>query len=394
MNSKLMHNSLLSKMSEYMLARKQGSNGISGFGSMKFYVVFLLYLSSFLLFMHDPFFALNGRFSFQQGIVPMLMAYLIIAMFCWELSFMGKNRGANLLLQVMLVFPLTLFIARMTSDASSAPTWLFEKLGEITQSSSLGFLVKASKSIPKWLTEAFTNWKLSLMLLLFLATQCVKKVQFRVSAMCTLLLLPVFTTLQSGDNVSWFAMGSVAMIAGISMQFCRYDRIIFFENVVRKMSGGGDAIVLTIIMKVMGQLREKGRLSEPNLIHLVRTEYEKHCEVSAADARLMAGKITQMMLYEYGLAMLRNDSDGIYLVPSPSLYYNDCLLGTMSLFPKIVIVCVIALLWVILPYDLIPDALPIVGALDDVTVALLSGMLMKSSASLGQGTSISTDIRM
>ena len=73
----------------FFLSPQHASNGISGFDSPKFYVVFLLYVSSFLLLAHDGFFMLGGEFNFRQGIMPMLMAYMVVAMFCWELSLFG-----------------------------------------------------------------------------------------------------------------------------------------------------------------------------------------------------------------------------------------------------------------------------------------------------------------
>ena len=40
---------------------------------------------------------------------------------------------------------------------------------------------------------------------------------------------------------------------------------------------------------------------------------------------------------------------------------------------------VAAVVWVLLPIDLVPDSLPFLGMLDDVTVAIFSGIVLRNS---------------
>ena len=46
---------------------------------------------------------------------------------------------------------------------------------------------------------------------------------------------------------------------------------------------------------------------------------------------------------------------------------------------KVVLALVAAVVWVLLPIDLVPDSLPFLGMLDDVTVAIFSGIVLKNS---------------
>ena len=137
--------------------------------------------------------------------------------------------------------------------------------------------------------------------------------------------------------------------------------------------------MLIAIMKIMSQLHERGRLSDINLIHLVRSEYEKVGDFTDAEHRLMAAKLTQMMMYEYNLVRVRNDADGPYVVATENLYRNNGLLSELTLFPKIAVMLIVALIWVLLPFDVIPDATPIIGSLDDVLVTMLSGVALKNT---------------
>ena len=90
-----------------------GGQGVSGFRAWRFWVVLLLYMGSFLCFVRDPFFQRAGVFSYQQGMVTLLLAFVIVATLCWEMMLFGPPRGANLLLQFAMCLPSFLFIARI-----------------------------------------------------------------------------------------------------------------------------------------------------------------------------------------------------------------------------------------------------------------------------------------
>lgn len=364
---------------DYMLEPHRTTNGITGLNSIRFYLVFVLYSASFLVLMRDPFFFQYGVFTYSQGVMPLLLAYLVVATICWELSFFGKSSGVNLLLHVLMIAPLALIMARICVSASSESKPLLKSAIELVGKQHFGILGSLNDLIPQWMMDIFCNWKISVFFMLFVASQCLKRLALRLSMMATMFVIPIFSTLQSGADMRFFALGGILLIAGMSCQFCRYDSIIYFENVAAKLRGGGDMTMLRTIMKIMTQLHERGRLSDINLIHLVRREYEKVGDFSEADHRLIAAKLTQMMMYEYNLVRLRNDADGPYIVATESLYRTSGLLSELTLFPKIAVMLIVALVWVLLPFDVIPDATPIIGTLDDVLVTMVTGLALGNS---------------
>ena len=370
---------LCKNFADYMLEPHRPTNGITGLNSIRFYLVFALYSTSFLVLMRDPFFFQYGVFTYSQGVVPLLLAYLVVATICWELSFFGKSTGVNLLLHVLMIAPLALVMARICVDNPSDSKPFLKSVMDFVGEHKFGVLGSFNNLIPQWLMDIFCNWKISLFFVLFLGSQCLKRLAFRLSMMVTMFIIPIFSTLQSGADMRFFALGGILLLAGMSLQFCRYDSIVFFENVAAKLRGGGDRTMLIAIMKIMSQLHERGRLSDINLIHLVRSEYEKVGDFTDAEHRLMAAKLTQMMMYEYNLVRVRNDADGPYVVATENLYRNNGLLSELTLFPKIAVMLIVALIWVLLPFDVIPDATPIIGSLDDVLVTMLSGVALKNT---------------
>ena len=364
---------------DYMLEPHRATNGIAGLNSIRFYLVFVLYSASFLVLMRDPFFFQYGVFTYSQGVMPLLLAYLVVATLCWELSFFGKCEGVNLLLHLLMIAPLALVMARICVDASSDSKPLLLSALELVGKQRFGILGSLNDLIPQWMMDVFCNWKISVFFMLFVVSQCLKRLAFRLSMMATMFIIPIFSTLQSGADMRFFALGGILLIAGMALQFCRYDSIIFFENVAAKLRGGGDRTMLLTIMKIMAQLHERGRLSDINLIHLVRSEYEKTGDFTDADHRLIAAKLTPMMMYEYNLVRVRNDADGPYIVATENLYRNNGLLSELTLFPKIAVMLVVAVIWVLLPFDVIPDATPIIGTLDDVIVTMVTSIALGNS---------------
>jgi uncharacterized membrane protein YkvA (DUF1232 family) len=70
---------------------------------------------------------------------------------------------------------------------------------------------------------------------------------------------------------------------------------------------------------------------------------------------------------------VRHDSEGIFLVPPPALEFEADVLEQIARLPRMVIVFLLASCWVLMPFDIVPDAIPLVGAVDDVIVMTLAG---------------------
>ena len=211
---------LCKNFADYMLEPHRPTNGITGLNSIRFYLVFALYSTSFLVLMRDPFFFQYGVFTYSQGVVPLLLAYLVVATICWELSFFGKSTGVNLLLHVLMIAPLALVMARICVDNPSDSKPFLKSVMDFVGEHKFGVLGSFNNLIPQWLMDIFCNWKISLFFVLFLGSQCLKRLAFRLSMMVTMFIIPIFSTLQSGADMRFFALGGILLLAGMSLQFC------------------------------------------------------------------------------------------------------------------------------------------------------------------------------
>lgn len=364
--------------------RTTTANGISSAFNWKFFLAVTLYLASFLAFAHDPFFLEAGAFVYQQGIVTLVLAFIISATFNWELCLFGKPVGANLLLHVLQLFPFSLFIARITSSPSQQPE-PESYVGKFLQFLKDGFdrlFSDVINWIPAWLTDIFTNWKISLLLILVLFVLSIRNLRLKVSAILCILLLAFLGALtDKASQSSFLLLGTILLITGLALQFCRYDRMVYYENIFHRLQKSEqlDSLFTSVTLLIMTKLQTMPRLSENNLLGILKSECDPQNLLPDHNLKLAGQEILKKMIYEYNLIEIRNDSQGLCLEPDTNLFCNEGLLKQIPQIPRLILMALVAIVWILLPIDLIPDSIPFIGMLDDVAVTVLTGLAFASS---------------
>ena len=356
-------------------------DGIHSFGQWKFYIVVLLYMGSLGCLAHDPFFLDHGHFIFaRQNLITIFLAYVIGASFCWEHPMFGKSSGANFLLQCLMMVPLALFLARILVQPPSDTIfmeWLNKAIDIIK-----GTVLYPENIIPEWILHLFKNWKLSLFTILVAIGLSFRKLQLRISAVLAFLVTPFAIAITKGGELHWMVIGLILLLAGLSLQFCRYDRIIYYENVSRHLiAEGGDKTMINLITKIMVQLEERQSITEKNILVLVHNEYQKAGVFTETEYRLIAAELMQLMIYKYNFITVQNDINGLVVKANPVLWNNDHLLTEITVIPRVIVIALLMICWIITPVDIIPDAVPFLGVFDDVVVALFSSMALKETLS-------------
>ena len=203
----------------------------------------------------------------------------------------------------------------------------------------------------------------------------------RLSLLVLLLAVEFFAVFAGrGSAPDWLLGGTICLLAGMGLQFCRCDRIVYYENVVDRLSAAPcDESALRAILRIAAQGREDGRVSEEGVRRIVKSEYGSLGNFSAAEFGCIASELTGRILYEYRIMHLSGGADGVFLIPAPNLCRCETLLGGLSVWPRVIFTLLAAVVWVLLPVDLIPDSIPFVGALDDVTVTILSGIVLRNA---------------
>ena len=315
------------------------SRGLQGPADVKFYLAVALYIAAFVILARDPFFAEQGGFTYRQGVLPLLLAFVIFATFNWEICLFGRPAGVNLLAQLFQLLPFSLFITRLTAMPSvePEPTSFFGKA--MATGKDLGKMLfgDAIEALPPWFTEIFTNWKIALLLLLILLILCLKSVRHKLAAVVLILLIQFGTLLAGSAELGRLLLGTLLLFGGLSLQFCRYDRMLYYENVLHRLQAAPslDAYFAAVALRLMRELQENADCGENHFLSLVASEYSTPGHVlSRAEIQVVASRVLHRLVYEFHLVVISCDQQGLKLTPAPSLFVNGSLLTMLAVMAE------------------------------------------------------------
>lgn len=364
-------------------AVRPDQRGIKSFRDWRFYLTALLLAGSLLWIIRDPYFIAEGEFVYKQGIVVLLMALTIAAAFLWETPIFGKPAGSNLLLQSFSIVPFSILVARLcASDGKSSE----EKLAPPAFKGVWSYVGSALSSlldiIPNWIQDLFSNWPILLLFLLVLGILCLRRIQLRAGAILMVLMILFIRQVNRGGDLMHLIVAALLLITALFFMFSRYDQVSYYENIIKRLKRCNTlgAEELRTILRVMEMLSRKRRISEGDFRQIVKDSYASEGRAySDQELNLISGEVAKRMIHNHDLVSLRNDSEGVFLFSDPLLFQDDNLLCSVALVPRIIFVALFSLLWMIMPLDLIPDGLPFIGMLDDMTVMILSGIVIQNS---------------
>ena len=373
--------SFMNRIACWITSPAPEGRGVASMTALRFFAVLLLYIGSLIVFARDPFFQSNGIFVYRQGIVTVFFAFVLTASLNWEMLLFGRVAGGNLFLQLMQLPALTLLLARLTAFPSKpiGPKGILQNLFRYLHSVEQDTF-NLTGSVPAWLSDLVGNWRISLCFMLILFFLSFRNLQLKLGLLLSILMILFGTAAAQGLSI-WLIGGTLLLIAGYTFQFCRYDRVIFFENAVRRIARSGpcDSLLSSVMLSVLSSFYENGRVSRPQLLQLVQGVYAEKYPLQGNDLQLISAEIVRKMVYQYGLAQVHSSGEGEFRAPNPRLFRYDNLLGMAAVVPRLLLTTSFAIVWIMLPVDLVPDGIPLFGVLDDAAVALISGFALQKA---------------
>lgn len=353
-----------------------GSRGVPSGRSWRFWACLSgLVLATCILAIDPLFFNERDGFQYGCGIVCIMLSYIALSALFWDVLLFGKPRGANLILHWSSLVPFTLFTARVFAKppASTRKTLMSVAwdAAKTIERNYIGISNKIQECLP-WVTDVFSHWSIALMLVFVVLALCFKKKECKVGLLFSAFLFGFCGALAL--QASWqFIVGTLILVIAFSLMYNPYDEQCFYYNMVNELSR--EAIgetELDVVTKVMGEAYKRGRISENEFRDLVQSRLARSEFRSANDAPSAVVVHFLQLLRVHDFIRLAGDSSGTYLTVNPRLLSYNSLMNALTVYPRNVIVAMIGIIWVISPLDIIPDALPFVGVLDDTAIALLT----------------------
>ena len=338
-------------------------SGVTGIYDPKWVVVALCYITAIALMGQDPWYG-DRQFAYNQGIFVGILAFLIVAGFCWESYLMGRPGGINLVLQILLIIPLTLLIGRI-AGLPSTPEASYGFLGQLKDYVShikdeIGF----GSVLPIWIQDVFRNPGI-LLLILFTAIAFTQQRGSRRFA------LPAIQTLSHDPRPSLlFGVGCLALITGIVLQYSRYATIVGQQNILKSLHAVNDRSELICSLRISKRAAEEGFVTEDGLLAVVHREY---MDFDPPTIRGIAQTLSHRLVKEHRILRLHGDERGFFLIPHDRILKIDSLFDEIAVWIRKIIITSLVIIWLVSPIDLLPDSIPILGTLDDALISLVAG---------------------
>lgn len=333
----------------------------------------LLFFAAARLMTLDPWFS-GESFVWRQSSIVVLLGFLAVLTIAFEWHLLGVSKGFNLVAQLSLVFPFTLFLARLIgrpwyeTKGTSVLSLAFEAARQA------GDLLGITSLIPTWLSDAFSSPGTTFTLLAFCVVTIVCRSQgSRIGGAVALLMIPLAVAFSQPPLPSgWFLAGVGCMAAGMAMLFGDVARYYRDRAILDRLRQVTDEAQRRTCLRLVTRAWDEGRLSEGTAEGIVRQAYEGVGDLDAEGIRDAAGTIIHDLVTTHGLLDVRHNAEGIFLVPPSQVEMGTDVLEKVARFPRMLVVFLLALLWVFMPLDLLPDAIPGLGAIDDVIVMSLA----------------------
>jgi hypothetical protein len=341
-------------------------------------VVLVLYVGAARLMIRDPWFS-GEMFLWRQSSILVILGLLVVLTMAFEWHLLGVAKRLNLLAQLVLAYPFTIFLARLLGrpwNEGGSDSLLARVFGLArTAAETFGL----TSFIPAWLADAFASPGTTLVLLAFcLVTVVCQSPAARIGGTVTLMLVPLAVACAQPPFPSrWFLVGLACMVAGMWLQYADVTKYYRDRTILDRLRHVTDEAARRASLRLVTRAWDSGRLGEATAEGIVRQVYagmprDASSSPRAAETRDITRLLVHDLVTTHGLLDVRHNTEGIFLVPAADAAGHDEVLEQVARFPRIVLVTILAIVWVLMPVDLLPDAIPLVGAIDDVVIMSLA----------------------
>lgn len=336
--------------------------------------VLLLYVGAARLMIRDPWFS-GEMFLWRQSSILVILGLLVVLTMAFEWHLLGVAKRLNLVAQLVLAYPFTIFLARLLGrpwNEGGADSLLARVVGLARAAADTFGLTGL---VPAWLADAFASPGTTLVLLAFcLVTVVCQSPGARIGGTVALMLVPLAVACAQPPFPSRsFLVGAGCMVAGMWLQYADVTKYYRDRTILDRLRHVTDEAARRASLRLVTRAWDTGRLGEATAEGIVRQVYAGLADgPAAAETRDITRLLVHELVTTHGLLDVRHNTEGIFLVPAAAAAGHDEILEQVARFPRIMLVTILAVVWVLMPIDLLPDAIPLVGAIDDVVIMSLA----------------------
>lgn len=310
---------------------------------------------------------LAGRYVPAQALAALAVAFVVATTLCWQWRLFGDPRRPLDLAGHLAFFASLFFLVSRLYTKNPASTTLLDRIGGFAKWS-----VSWLGGIPPQVFDAISSPGVAL---LFLAV-CLALALPRGAALGALggvgfVTIALVVTAPSFTRPGTLMLGLLVLAVALWLQHDDAAEKEYWSRLLARYQHDravrGD---LELKLRLLERMRSEERpLTEGECLGTVATALS--CEPDSERARTALARVAGQLVRHDGLGELYTGPEGKALAVRPARKAPDAFAHLAS-FPKLVVILLLAFVWIFSPIDLIPDATPFFGNLDDIAVALLS----------------------
>jgi len=342
-------------------------NGINSLFQWQFIAAFSLYFLSVL------FFAETGEkepFKWSQLFFSAMISFVITTSLCWQWRFFGDpHNKANFMLHISFFISCIFFINRLfVKDTTS--------LSDIALNFGEKYAAKIISWIPSVIFDALRSPGV-LILFLMIALSLSFRPRIAVALLILSLFLAVIFSIHSshaGQGMLWFFAGMTCLGTALYLQSDdSSDSRKFWTTVLARLKNDPALRVeLELKTRLLKRIYERQRpITQIESLGIISRALGM--EMASPKAQEITRRIAEKLVHQDHLARYVESEKGkaLGLNREEFIRSEPDMFAAVAIMPKTVIFVIFAFLWIISPIDLIFDAVPIFGAIDDVIVGTL-----------------------
>lgn len=355
--------------------------GFRGWFDYRLWFAVSFYLLACIAFYQSPFYSAS-EFHLFKLFWDLIFAMLVMSTICWEWRLLGQINSPNLLGHFSFLCSLTFLFDRFfTRPIEVNPASFAGLLGKMIGKAAsvvlqaIGDFVNNVLHLPIWLQEIFRS---PLLLLLFILLCFILNMprQKGIPSLAILFIFYLIATIanpRSGVD-AWFFVGILFISIAFYLQYCDSFSHDFWKMIKRRLGEKDFFQNLAAKGALIKTSYEDGEINDSRVRTIV-AQYFKIEENSPVCYRESARILKELVIRDAILSSEVSERGFTFYI-NPRLLENNDYFSRFPNYFRSVVIGIVALLWLLIPLDLLPDSIPIVGIIDDFFICVAGGKIV------------------
>lgn len=346
----------------------------SSFTDWRYYLGLALHVCSWVLMMETGAMTVP---TLGQSFLCFTVAWIIMTAIAWRWKWFGDPKYlANLVVHGFMLISFFFLIARLQVKVGADDVTLLGSILDMLKWSTdvIGFF-------PSGIFDVLKSPGVALLFAGICLSLCFRA-RWAAGSMLTCLFIAVAwaATSQQFGRLDFFFAGILCLLSALFLGKQDFREQYFWQRVAKSL-GKNHAIRGDVELKyaVIEKIRDEERpISSEEYTALLAKNLG--CEKNDLRLKEIGNRILTQLVYADGIAQSFDAGEGMRLTLNEKLFSSEKdVFWTMAQVPTAIFIMIFAMIWIASPIDIMPDAIPFFGVLDDAFIGILSAFAINNS---------------